>query len=302
MTESLDRNPAAEGAAADAIVAALRSALRGRLDSAAREVLRGFESSRGRPTVPVDEDRVAQFVRRNWTAVRGLLQRPHAQVRQAALWALATDRSARVAGPILELLLDQRHMFDHDYAYVAARRVGAPLVPPLERAALRGSGLRRKFAIHCLGSTRAGRPAVAALRRIVRRHGFGDGVLNALYNVHHAEAIALAAGALDDPEPNVRLDAMGAVLAGLEAKGAPLAASRRSSLVRRVLRAMEDPQTWQVAQDPWASLFGFGLEVLQHLDPAAARDFALRCAANGAHPEVLDELRPYLPKRRRGAK
>lgn len=302
MTEATDRDPLAEGAAADAIVAALRSALRGRLDRAAREALRGFESSRGRPTMPVDEERVAQFVRRHWTAVRGLLQRRHAQVRQAALWALATDRSARVAGPILELLLDQRHMFDHDYAYVAARRVGAPLVPPLERAALRGSGLRRTFAIDCLGHSRAGRPAIAALRRIVRRHGFVEGVLNALYNVHHAEAIALAAGALGDPGPNVRLDAMGAVLSGLDARGAPLAASRRTSLVRRVLRAMEDPQTWQEAADPWASLLGFGLEVLQHLDPAAARDFAVRCAADGAHPEALDELRPYLPKRRRGSK
>lgn len=56
--KALDRNPAAEGAAADAIVAALRSALRGRLDWAARKVLRGFESSRGRPAVPVDGNRV----------------------------------------------------------------------------------------------------------------------------------------------------------------------------------------------------------------------------------------------------
>lgn len=282
---------------AEAVVRALQAAIRGRIDRASHAVFRGFENSRGQPDVVVDEQPVAAFTRRSWSSVRALVSHSHPQVRQAAVWALATDRSARVAGPLLDLLTDQRHAFDHDYAYGAARRVGLPLVAPLERTALRSRAPRRTFAIECLGMTRAGRPAVAALRRVVQRHGFVTGTLDALYNVHHPDAVAVAARALADEDPNVRLDAIAAVLGGLEASGRPLAANRVPALVRRVHAAIADPRTWRDPDDPWASLLCFGLDVLQMVEPDAASTYARDCLANGAHAEHRRELARHARRR-----
>lgn len=293
-------NRASATAAANAatIVRLLETAI-ARRRSPDESCLPWFDSSRGEPSVDVDESVVAKFAAANWRAVRSLLSRRNLSLRQAAFWALATTRRPEVVEPMLALLLDQRGNFDHDYAYVAARRLGARAVRPLGTIALTARGLRRTFAIECLGMTRAGRPAVSFLRRVAARRGFASGVLNALYNVAHAEVVPIAAKALPSRDPEQRQDALMAMGSGLRAGFRPRSERQRQQLTAAVLEAMDDSRTWREGGDPWASLLGFGLEVLVALDRAAAAAFAQRCLDDRAHAENRAELlRVAVPGRR----
>lgn len=261
-----------------------------------------FDNCRGRPAVAVDESVVAKFADANWQAVRGLLSRRDVCLRQAAFWALSTTRRPEVVEPMLALLLDQRGNFDHDYAYDAAKRLGAKVVRQLATVALAARGLRRTFAIECLGMTRAGGPAVSSLRRVVAKRGFVPGVLNALYNVAHADVVPIAAGALATTDPEDRQDALMAMGAGLRAGFRPRSERQRRQLAAAVLRALSDARTWREGCDPWVSLLGFGIEVLEALDRSAAKAFAQRCLDDGAHVENHEDLRRVAAPARRAAR
>jgi len=255
-----------------------------------------FDNCGGEPSVEVDDSVVAEFAAANWRAVRSLLSRRNLCLRQAAFWALATTRRPEVVEPMLALLLDQRGNFDHDYSYGGAMRLGAKVVRPLGMVALAARGLRRTFAIECLGMTRAGRPAVSFLRRLVAKHGFVPGVLNALYNVDHADVVPIAAAALAEKDPEQRLGALSAMGSGLHEGFRPRSKRQRQQLTGAVLEAMADARTWRSNADPWASLLFFGLEVLEALDGAAAAQFAQHCLDEGAHAENREDLLRLVAK------
>ncbi|MBK8098877.1 MAG: hypothetical protein IPK26_17325 [Planctomycetes bacterium] len=276
--------------AAAAILQLLQGANGGRLARAQRATLSWFESSAGRPPVAVDEAVIAAYANAHWRQLRRLLRHRDDRVRHAALWAMTMTRRSDLAVPILELLVEQRHFSTHDFAYAAATRGGEALVAGFEHVALHGRGRRRLFAIECLGMTRGGAPAVAALARVVRRHGFAKGVLNALYNVADVGVVPIAARALTDGDPAVRMDAMAAVLGGLEAVRGKLRLAGRADLTRRVLTALADPRTWREGNDPWASLLGFGVDVLQKLGARALLPFLRRCLRQGVHADHQQEL------------
>ncbi len=277
-------------AAQAAILQLLHGALRRRIAHADRATLAWFDNCRGRPDMTTEEGRVAAFANENWRALRALLNHRNELIRLAAMWAMATTRRPDVVEPMLALLLDQRSHFDHDFAYDAALTVGEPLVAPLEQIALRSRGMRRTYAIECLGMTRAGKTAVAALGRIVRRLGFTDGVLNALYNVAHVGVVPIAAKALASKDPAVRGDALGALLGGFSSAKKNLRVPRRRELVRSVLAAIADPRTWRLADDPWATLLGWGTEVLELLGAPGLLPYVRRCRRNGVHPDHEEEL------------
>lgn len=258
-----------------------------------------FDNCHGEPSVEVDASVVAKFAAANWRAVRGLLSRRNLCLRQAAFWALTTTRRPEVVEPMLALLLDQRGNFDHDYAYVAAMHLGAKLVRPLGTVALTARGLRRTFAIECLGMTRAGRASVSFLRRVVAKQGFVPGVLDALYNVAHAEVVPIAAMALAAKDPEQRQDALMAMGNGMRAGFRPRSERQRQQLTAAVLQAMGDARTWREGGDPWASLLGFGLEVLVALDRSAGSAFAQRCLDDSAHAENRPELLRVASRGRR---
>lgn len=271
----------APAAAAAAIVHALADVLRRRLDARSRRALSWFAASSGRLAVAVDTAAVAAFVRTRWDAMLRLLRRRDDLVRHAAVWSLSTTGDPRLVPALVDLLQRQRGCFDHDYVFAAVSCLGTRAIAPLARIALRHRGRVRTAAIECLGHTRGGVRAVRALASIVRRFGCVDGVSVALSNLNEGAGLELATRGLASDDPAARADAMEAVLDCLEASLRTGQVRARTTVVRRVARALADERVWAKAGDPWISLCCFGLDALALLQAPCFPQAAQRALRSG---------------------
>ena len=278
------------------VLRGLAAALEARPDGAALEVLGRF-AARPQVRVAPDDGSVAKLVSERWAQVTELLASPDAGTRHAAAWAIGRSGDPRGVPLLVDLLESQRDHFDHDYAYAAAKDLGPAGLRAFAKIALEGTRGRREHALQCLGQSRLGARVVPILRSVAARHGPSRALYNAVHNLHAAGALALVLPGLAARSAEARLDAMGAVMSCLEdhaSRGTTLPVAKR-----RVATALErvfvDRRMWASDDDPWASLFAWGLESLAFLRAPEGRRLALRGLSYDPDRRrtALDVLRVY---------
>ena len=260
-------------------------------DVPATEVLGWFDNSRGGPSVDVDAPRVARFVRPRLHAIARQLGNRDVRHRHMVIWALGVTGDPRAARHVVAALDRRANWFTHDFVFEAARQLGRRGVPAFERIARTAKPEIRMVAIECIGTSRGGATAVAALRRHVVRFGFRDGVLNALYNVHHPRTLGVTVAALESRNAAQLCDAAMAIAGALEALPPSASIPHRARLARGLLATFDTPDVRTKPGDPWASLFGFALEALLRLDRRACRELVAQLAASELADDRRDELR-----------
>lgn len=255
-------------ALATTIIRVLDGAQRRRFDEKSAQFVARFESRTGVKLGAGDVRALGRYARANFENLVALLRRRDARVRQLAIVALGASGDPRAAEPLVRVLCAGRDFFDHDYVYDAARQLGRRGVPEFERLALHERGARRDGALESIGMSRGGARALAALKRVVDRHGFSPGAFNALENLHAAGGVALAARGVESADDSTLLDALAAAAACAEA--ARTAGTHTRDLTRlasAVESRLADERLWSRDGDPWISGFAFALDVLLEAAP-----------------------------------
>lgn len=257
-------NGAAHTAAlATTIIRVLDGARRRRLDEESAQFVARFESRTGVKLDPGDVRELGRHARANFEHLVALLRKRDARVRQLAIVALGASGDPRAAEPLVRVLCAGRDFFDHDYVYDAARRLGRRGVPEFERLALHERGARRDGALECIGLSRGGAPALAALKRVVERRGFSPGTFNALHNLRAPGSLPLAARGVEHANDATLIDALGAAHAcAASARVAGTHIRELMRLARAVESRLDDERMWSTSGDPWISSFSFALDAL----------------------------------------